>query len=335
MATAARLNQVIGFLAKEEADSGTAETLSNSTDACTPYIGDGDPEAPTAYDYVFDGATGRGSGTLGPQRRTAPAGRFRQGQFQCLPKGLGSAYSASAFPPNEVHRWLKAAGLDATYSASPTPQWTYSPTAFGTAFTTLTVRQFAQGSQFDQTGVLCDFAFETQGLGVPIFTFDWRGIAGSLPSDVTLPALTHQATSVVPPIGPGMVVNIGALATAVVRRAAFRLNRSVDTARVQQNLAGGHAGFVPGGMAPELELEIERPARATYDPEAVMAAGTSAAVDLTVGTTQYNRYKLTLPQAQLTAATPSNDGALATINLTFRAFATTPAANDFFSLVLN
>jgi hypothetical protein len=170
---------------------------------------------------------------------------------------------------------------------------------------------------------------------VPIFTFDWRGIAGSLPTDVSLPALTHQATTVVPPIGPGMVANIGALSTAVVRRAAFRLNRSVDTARIQQNLAGGHAGFVPGGMAPELELEIERPTRAVYDAESVMSAGTSAAVDVTIGTTQYNRYKLTLPQAQLIAVAPGNDGALATVTLTYRAFATTPAANDFFSLLFN
>lgn len=335
MPTAARLNQVVGILAKEESDYGTAETLSNSADACTPYIGDGDPEAPSAYEFAFDGNLGRGSGTLAPVRRAAPNGRFRAGSFACLPKGLGSAYSASAFPPNEVHRWLKASGLDATYSASPSPQWTYTPTAYGTTFTSLTVRQFAQGSQYDMTGVLCDWTFETQGLGVPIWTFAWRGIGATAPTDVALPALTHQATTVVPPVASAVVSNIGSFTSAVIRRVAFRMGRSMDTARPALDLSGGHRGFIPGNIVPELELEIERPTRATWDAEAIQLAGTSAAVDVTFGSTQYNRYRVSLPQAQLTQVTPGSDGALATVTFVYRGFATTPAANDAVSVLFN
>lgn len=334
MATAARLNQVIGFLAKEETDYGTAETLSNSTDALNPFIGDGDPEAPSAYEYVFDGNLGRASGNLAPQRRTTPSGRFRSGAIQVLPKGLGTAYSASAFPPNEVHRMLKASGLDATYSATATPNWTYTPTAAGTTFTSLTLRQFAQGSQFDQAGCLLDWTFETQGLGVPVWTFNWRGVA-SAPADASLPSLTLQATSIIPPVASAIVGNIGAFTTATIRRVAFRLNRNVETARVAQNLSGGHAGFIPGGMSPELELEIERPARATFDPESELASATSRAVDVTFGSTQYNRWKLSLPQAQLATVTPGAEGALATVTLVYRAFASTPTANDHLSVVFN
>lgn len=334
MPTAARLNQVIGFLAKEEADYGTAETLSNTLDALNPYIGDGDPEAPSAFEYVYDGALGRAAGNLAPQRRTTPNGRFRQGTIQVLPKGLGTAYSASAFAPNEVHRLLKASGLDATYSASPTPQWTYTPTAHGTTFTSLTLRQFAQGSQFDQTGCLLDWSFETQGLGVPVWTYNWRGVA-SAPSDQSMPAMTLQATSIIPPVASAIVGNIGAFTTATIRRVAFRLNRNVETARVAQNLSGGHAGFIPGGMAPELELEIERPARATFDPESELASATSRAVDVTFGATQYNRWKLSLPQAQLMTVTPGAEGSLATTTMVYRAFASSPTANDFLSLLFN
>ena len=49
MPTAARLNQVIGVLAKEEVDPNVAETLSNTADACNVFIGDGDPPAPTVW----------------------------------------------------------------------------------------------------------------------------------------------------------------------------------------------------------------------------------------------------------------------------------------------
>ncbi len=334
MATADRLNQVIGYLLKIEADIGVAETLDNATDGLNPYIGDGDPEAPSAIEYVFDGSIGRAAGTLAPQKRTTPNGRFRQASIQALFKGLGSAYSGSAYPPNEVHRLLQIAGLTATYSATPTPQWTYTPTPHGTGFSTGTLRQFAQGSQYDQAGVLCDWSYEAQGLGVPIHTFAWKGVAVA-PADQSLPAITLQAPSVIPPVASAVVSNLGVFTAAQIRRVAWRSNRNLDTARIAQNLAGGHAGFVPGGMVPELELEIERPTRANFDPEALMAAATSVAVDVQFGSTQYNRWKHTLAQAQLKAVTPGADGAVATVTLVYAAHASTPSANDAFSVLLN
>jgi hypothetical protein len=182
MSVADRLNQVIGFLGKEEAVYSVAEVLSDTDDGILPYLAEGDPEPPQPIEYVFDGNIGRSPGTLAPAKRAAPAGRFRQGNVQSLFRGRGTAYAAPDTPPNEVHRLLKAAGLDASYSASPTPQWTYAPTAAGTTFTSLTLEQYAQGSRFPMSGVICSWAFEASGLGVPIHTFDYRGIA-TLPAD--------------------------------------------------------------------------------------------------------------------------------------------------------
>ena len=334
MPTAARLNQIIGVLAKEEADPNVAETLSNTADACNVYIGDGDPPAPTPIEYVFDGSVGRAAGNLAPQRRTTPNGRFRQGQFQCLPKGLGTTYSVSAMPPNEVHRWLKGAGYDATYSATPTQQWSYTPTPATTPATHLTVRQFMQGSQYDQAGVQADFSYETQGLGVPIFTFDWRGIA-SAPADQSLPALTIGAASVIPPVASAVIMSLNAVTTLTVRRVAFRRNRQTDTARVAQNLAGGHAGFIAGGFSPEWEIEVERPARALFDPEALHASATSIAFSVQFGATQFNRWTHSTAQGQVVNVQPGAEGGLATVVLTVRGHSSTPSANDAELLVFN
>lgn len=328
-----KLNQVIGFLMKEEAAYGTAETLSNTDDAINPFIGDGDPEAPTPIEYVYDGMIGRASGTLAPQKRTTPNGRFRQGELRVLPKGSGATYSISSLPPNEVYRGLVMAGFAWTYSATPTPQWTATPVAAGTIVGT-TLRQFAQGSQYDQAGVIADMSFETQGLGVPVWTFNWRGVA-SAPTDQAFPTLTIGSAGVIPPVASAVVDSIGGVTSLVVRRATFRLNRSVDNPRVAITLAGGHAGFIPGGMRPELELEIERPARSGYDPEAKHAAATSEALSLQFGATQYNRWSVSLPQAQVSNVQPGNEGPNATVVVTYTAHASTPSANDFLSFLFN
>lgn len=334
MSTAAKLNQVVGVLAKEEADPNVAETLSNSADGCTPYIGDGDPEAPTPIEYVYDGNIGGAAGSLAPQKRTTPNGKFRAFQFKALPKGLGSAYSGSAYPPLEVHRWLKGAGYTATYSATPTPQWSYTPTAVGTTPTHLTVSYYAQGSQYDHTGVQCDFSYETQGLGVPIWTFDSRGVA-SAPSDAALPSITYTAPTVIPPVASAVVTSFNAVTSLTVRKVMFKRNRSNSTARIAQNLSGGHAGFIYGRYSPEWEIEVERPARSTFDPEALMAAATSIDLSITFGSTQYNKWKHSTAQGQIIAVGPGADGGLATVSFTVRGFASTPSANDAETILFN
>lgn len=334
MPAVAKFNQVVGILAKEEAVYGTAETLADASDGCTPYIGDGDPPAPEKYEYVFDGGLGRAPGTLAPTKRTTPNGRFRQGQFQCLPKGIGSAYTTSAvIPPREVHRFLKASGYDATFV---TDHWEYTPTAHGAGYTSLTLRQYSQGMQHDQVGVICDFSWEANGLGAPVWTFDWRGVA-SLPTDVSLPAVTYLGTAIIPPVASATLTTIGSFTAGMIRKVSYKRGRNVDAARIAQNLAGGHAGFVPGGAAPMMDIELERTAlvgspfhtSAGVDAEALMAAATSIAVDVTYTGGTNNAWKHAFAQAQLVGVTPGNDGPLATVTLSFAAHASTPALNDY------
>lgn len=342
MAAVAKFNQVTGTLIKEEAAYGTAETLADASDGATEYVGDGDLAPPTTVDYVYDGSLGRAPGTLAPQKRTTPNGRYRMGQFRALPKGAGTAYTSSAvLPPREVHRWLKAAGYDATFS---TDRWLYTPTTHGAGYTSLTHRQYAQGFQYDQAGVIADFGYETQGLGVPIWTFDWRGLSSALPTDLALPAITYAATTVIPPVSAAVVSNIGTFAFGVsaLRKVSFKRNRKIDTPRLNQILAGGHAGFVPGGASPTIEMEIERTAlvgtpfhtTGGIDGEALMAAATSVAINLTYVGGTGNNWKHDFAQAQCTKVTPGADGPLALVTLTFAAHASTPAANDFETITL-
>lgn len=120
--TLVRFNDRIAVLGKIQAAIGTAESLSASADAFLPYVEDGGPAAPEAIEYAADGSTGRGAAQLVGAPRIRPTGAFRQGQFRCLPRGRGATYSASIFPPNEIHRFMLASGFDATFSASPSAQ---------------------------------------------------------------------------------------------------------------------------------------------------------------------------------------------------------------------
>ena len=179
-----------------------------------------------------------------------------------------------------------------------------------------------------------DFSYETQGLGVPVWTFDWRGVKVS-PTDVSLPSITYQATSVIPPVASAVVSSINAVMTLTIRKVAFKRNRSNSTARIAQNLSGGHAGFIFGRYSPEWEIEIERPARATFDPEALQAAATSIALSVQFGGTQYNKWTHSTAQGQIISVQPGNDGGLATVTFTVRGHASTPSANDAESILFN
>lgn len=332
--TLVRFNDRLSLLGKIQAAIGTAETLSASADAFLPYVEDGGPPAPEAIDYAGDGSTGRSASGLVANLRHAPTGASRAGSFKVLPRGRGSAYSASIFPPNEIHRPMLASGFDATYSATPTPRIIYTLTAPDSYGAVMTLQQWAQGSNYTQRDVVCDWSFEASGIGLPIFTWAWKGVFDTLPADASYPSLTIDAASVQPFPTVAVVGTLGAFASPQIRRASFKLNRQIDTARANQNVAGGHAGFVRNGLNPTFEIEIERPARATFDPEVLRSTAASQAISYQVNPgAQYNRFTLSMPTAQLVNVVPGNDSAIPTVTLTYEAKPSTRTANDALSVI--
>lgn len=332
--TLVRFNDRLSFIGKVQAAIGTAETLAAASDAFLPYVDDGGPAAPEPFDYVGDGKVGRGAAQMTGARRISPTGRFRAGQFRCLPRGRGAAYTASVFPPNEIHRFLLASGFDATFSATPTPRIIYTPTAPDTYGAVLTLQQWAQGSLYTERDVLANFSFAAEGLASPMFTFDWRGVSTTLPSDGSFPAITVDAATIQPFPTVAVVGSLGTFTGPMIRAVTFNTNRGIDTARVAQNLSGGHAGFVRNGFVPTFDITIERPARSTFDPEAIRDAASTAAISYQVNpSVQYNRFTLEMPQAQLVNVVPGADGAIPTLVLTYEGAPSTPTANDTVRLV--
>lgn len=338
MPAVARYNHIMALLAKEQTDPDVAEVLSGTTDACDLYLGDGDPPPPETFSEVFNGAStsGRGAGALAPRRAMAPLGFYRTVPYQQRLRGSLVAYSASSFPPNEIHRFLKACGLDATYAASPSPQWLYTPTPPNAANTMLTLGDFRQQSRYPMRNAVGTLRIESTEGGAALITFEMRGIALD-PLDEAIPAVTLGAHDVLPPHCAGMSLTIGGTPFAgVLRRFLFTQNLTWDPNRTGINLAGLHGGWVRGAHAPTLELEIERTARLGYDPEALRRSGASQALALQLGATPYNRATLAMPQAQVGAPPqPGASGNAATVTVTYHGHASTPYANDVWSLLMN
>lgn len=331
-------NHVMALLAKEQTNVDVAETLVAGSDGCDIYIGDGDPPAPEAVGVIFNGkaTSGRGAGALAPRIAMPPNGHFRSGVYEQRLKGAGTAYSASVFPPNELHRWFKACGFDVSYTATPTPRHIYTPTPPNTASTVLTLEDYRQQDMQRLRNVLCTFEMESMDTGAVKVSYRYMGLADAAAANTATPAPTITYHAVIPFEAVNFTVSIGAATGLVVRKFKLTQNRSYETARKAINLTGAHVSWVPGGMAPVLDMEIERPTRANYNPESIWRAGSTEAVALTLGQTQYNRWLINLPQAQHEKEpTPANDGPLALVNVSYGARVSTPYANDFLSLTAN
>jgi hypothetical protein len=321
MPVPALLNQVAGYMAKVEAVYGTAETLTAGSDGIYPYMGDGLPAAPTELEYLFDGNIGRDVSTLFPALSVAPNGRGRKMDFPVLFKGAGTAYSAIVLPPREVDLLLQASGFDRTYSTTHT----YTPTAAGTTYKSLTVGHYAQGKAHIMAGALADWSFDFNDLGVPTHSFALQGI-GAVPTTLSLPTITYQYPTIIPPVAAGAVVSIGSWVAPDVKGGSFKLGRNIGNARARITAAGGHLGFVPGSMRPEITLMVEQTAlvgspfhtTGGIAPDALREAATPITVSVRFGSSATNRYTVTLNNAQLVMAKPAADDAIAMYELTFR-----------------
>jgi hypothetical protein len=333
MTVPAKLAQVWGYAGALESAYNDNAAPTNSTDGILPFLGSEQPPQPEAVEYVYDGDLGRAPGTLATQIRAAPNGRFRRLTIPVRFKGAGTAYSSAAVtPPNEVHTLLQAAGYNPTFD---TDHWDWAPEPAGTGFSSLSLRDYRHGERFGMSGCIADWSYSGDSLGPPLHEFALVGVA-ALPEDDALPTITYPYAAVQPPVAAGVVVNIGDFEAPVMRRFSFSQNRLVDAPRARQTAAGGHLGFVPGGMTPTWEIEIEKTALATtpfhavggIDPYRLMENATSIPFALRVGTVSNNRWQHGAANAQITNVESSNDGNVATVVLTIVGHASSPTAND-------
>ena len=344
MAYAAKIHNVIGNLAKEEAVSGVAESLSTSADAIQPWFTDRSG-IPVSMSYLYEGRLGPAPGVEGMLRPVAPLGGAVQWEMPFFFKGGGAAYSSSVFPL--LHRYWKASGhtavLDATGGAE---KWTYTPTAVGTAPTTLTNELYTDGEKIPVIGVHGNWKFSGDTSSLLKHTFSLQGIKGTIADSApTVPgAFTYSLLSVVPPSPMGSTLLIGSYLSAIgVKSVDWDSGRMLE-ARPGLDAADAHLGFTHRGREPKLTVVVEATAfvgtpfhtSAGLDPYELYEASNSFACSFQHAGAQYNRFKLVVNQATLVEP-PAQErvGGVSCWRLVIGPYCSTPIANDDYNILVN
>lgn len=342
MPVAAKTINVLGATAKLETNYATAETLT-TTDGLLLTFPDRNVGSIVQVAYAFDGQVGINPGNLGNAALAQPGGKSFTGPLPMRFKGAGAAYNTTVTPAL-AHLMLQIAGFTGTLSTtSGAESWTYAPTAATTAYKSATMDLYARGEKWPLKGVVTDWEFTFDNPAPPTHTFTISGIANGDVTDVALPTITYPANTVLPPNANGISMVIGDFTTnAVVYSGSFRLGRTIEP-RVALTSGTGHEGFIPGGRNPELTVVVEDTAfvaspyhsAAGLDPIKLREAATPITVSVKFGSTQYNRWKLTLSNAQLFNVTPTAVNRAAAWELVFRPSTSTPVADDDLSVLFD
>jgi len=343
MPAATKLINVLGALAKIETTYGTAVALATTSDGLLLSYPDRNVGAPLTIAYAFDGKIGVNPGNLSDLPLATPGGKSFTGDLPVRFKGAGAAYSASV-KPALADVLLRISGFTAALvTTSGSETYTYTPQVVTNAYESATMGLYARGELWPLKGVIANWAFTFDNPGPPTHTFSISGIANGDVTDVTLPSITYPANTIDPPTANGITLVIGSFTTnAVCYSGSFNLNRQIEP-RVALTSGTGHEGFIPGGYSPELTLQVEATAfvgspfhtSAGLDPIKLREAATKITVSVQFGSTQYNKWKLTLSNAQLSNVQPSANGRAACYDLTFKPSASTPIALDDLSVLFN
>lgn len=333
----AKLMNLSALLAKLESTYGTAVAVTATADGQFLALSDRFPGLFT-MNYVYDGEVGPSPGNLGMLKRVGKLGQSMQGTVPMRAKGGAATYTTAVLP--NIHSMLKASGFDSTLSGG---NYTYTPTADGITYSSLSGESYKRGEKWSFRGGICDWGFSTDGAKIPIHTFDLRAICDTTVADAAMVAPTYPTLTTQEPVAAGITVTMGNYIAPIVRSVSFKMNRNIDNPRLDLTAADVLQGFVPNGYDPELRIVLEASAltyptaSGGFDPYRLAEGADALAVAVTIGSTQYNRYTLTLPQAQISEYNPNmNDGPVATTELVWKPYNSTAVIqNDAVQVVFN
>lgn len=330
--SATKLAIARALLLKAEASYNAGGTVTATADGFLL----AEPTTPTITP-IHDGARrGTAPAIDGNMRRVVPSAFEIAFPVTHEAKGAAAAYSASVFP--SVHRALLGAGFDGAVTVTGgSERWDYTPTPLSGTPASLFGELYAREEKYPFTGAYLNLErIAAEDLGIPLFTFGVRGLLGTI-ADSAIPSVTYPTLTTEPPKATNIAFTLGSwTTTAVVRSWSLQMQRALGQ-RANQNASSGHAGFSPGRRNPVFECVVEAPALVTtpfhtsagIDPYNFFAAATEVAAQVSIGATQYNRWKLILGRVQMSQSVQlEEDEGAALYRLTFQVNPTSMSLND-------
>lgn len=327
----AKSPRILGLTGKVESAYGAADSLSASTDgiqlAETPAM---------TINYGFDGSRPAPPGTMGTQSRAKPNGRTASLPVKAEVKGSGAPYSASVFP--SIHTLLRICGFNAALTTTGgAEKYVYTPTPGPVGYGSGVFNAYARGELYPLSGAYADWTLAGDSTGIVYLTATISALLGAITDAITPPAITYLLAAVIPPAAVGAsMFSLGNFVNANLRKWTLKGGRKISP-RLNQNAAGGHAGFAIGNRAPTLDVTYETTALTTtpfhaasaVDPYNLYDAATALAFSIQIGATQYNKHKWSGPAAQIMAPPQTTeDGDSVVTNLSLQLNPSAANAND-------
>jgi hypothetical protein len=294
---------------------GTATAPVAANDGMLPFLGDEIPNFDSLSTF-YDGQKGRSGSSDGQRVSTTPNGYSQAIPHRVVMRGRpGTAYTASIRPPREVDLALRLSGFVATYSATPTPRWTYTRYTGSALDNTIgTVDVWAKGRRHRFTDVCGDFTYEAPDAGEIIANPNFMGlplapISETIPAALTGALAGYDAPTLLTPVAAGAVFAVGDFITPRVRSVSYASNSDRGDGRLRQNAAGAHLGWVYGMFNPQFTILVEETAivgspfhtSGGFDADALFRNATTFGCSVQYGTASGNRFTHAFTSAQLVA----------------------------------
>lgn len=235
------------------------------------------------------------SGGLMEPPKNAPAGRMATIRIAWELKGFGSAYSSANRP--EADPLFRACGLGATVVTTPSSEKiTYAPV--DTGMESCTIWAYAAGLLYKVVGCRGTMSWPVKAGQNGVVIFEMQGMVTAAVSTVALPSITYQST--LPPVAKGVGLTIVGGTTWTPDFDDLEFNVGNEVQRIDDaNGSDALQGFEIVGRTTTVSLHAGTEVVATFDPHGNARSAQLHTIDLTLGSTQYNRAKLDVDVAYL------------------------------------
>lgn len=301
--TMAKNLEQFALMAKIESTYGTPVAGVTTTDGLVV------ADLPT-YDekQLYDGENMSQAAGLNRMQQLPVSGRYYEvnGVVWQI-KGAGAAYSASVLPQGLAAMALcRAAGFTQTLTTTPgTEKVEMDPTAPNAAMGSASLELYERGEAVKLTGCYGDLEINLRNGGPGLITWNGVGILSAQPADAALPTLTYLQTTVLPPNAHGIGLNIGSFTAPIIREVGLKFGRKFNEMRPNLNAGTAPGAGIAGAMWGEFDPTLHIVAEATalvgtpyhtasgFDPYRLAADSVNFGCGFTIGSTQYNRFKVT------------------------------------------
>ncbi len=288
------LGRLDGLLAKVESVAGTYESMSASTDGVRLAERGW---SKVVYDDLADhlrlGVASGSAVPATPAKTVCPL--VIRVEIVVELRGLGSAYADGA--RQETDALLRACGMSATVDATGGAEKITYVAIDGPAHDTVSLELYAGGLKFEIAGCRGNFVLPVKAGRIGRGIFSMQGIMNSDPVVSTLPSITYDST--VPLAATSMSMSVGGWTSSAMKPESARFNLGSRVVAVPSaNSTNGFKEIALPSHKPTFGVRAQSSV-SDYEPFAVLAAGTTAALNVQLGSVRLNRVKLTESAAQV------------------------------------